>query len=343
MSSLVYSLRGHLRRVEPEKIWSYSITTILVLLIYLLVNQITVDEPRFNVEKFAEIDFTKFQPPKPKTEEVKKKEAPKPQPDVEAPPEMIDFKMLENLAQEIAMAPTNIVVPQTPIIQQQLELPKIQLDMKILNDRLPTIQNQFGDIPIMTANPSTQGNTSLQALSARGNFVVGRPAKKVGPVAVQGKQVVEDVTKPIPVKNRSDAQIKSALNEMFIKLLEWMKANHKELTPALNIFLDVRQDDLTGEFKIVTATGETYDLFIACNEISQNVAILLVAGVDNSAICLKDVGFRQESHYLTKGFAVRDKHTNNVMSVSSREEAPILSETRKFYNIFLAWWETQRM
>jgi hypothetical protein len=130
------------------------------------------------------------------------------------------------------------------------------------------------------------------------------------------------------------------LNRVFLELLEWLKSHQSELGPVLKHYLRYRPGDLTADIKIET-TPVDYDLFILCNEHSQDIGILLVEQASGDAIMLRDTGFRKKSFYLSKGKASRDED-HIVSSLTMLENSPTRSETSQFYNIFLSWWDNNR-
>jgi hypothetical protein len=117
-----------------------------------------------------------------------------------------------------------------------------------------------------------------------------------------------------------------------------MEGNPYEFPPALKHYMHFKKGDVTARVAISTLE-EDYELFMLCNEASEDFGLLLVAAGDSTqAICLRDTGFRQQSFYLSKGIASRNESAA-VGSVSMLEQRPTLQETSKFYNIFLSWWD----
>ena len=131
------------------------------------------------------------------------------------------------------------------------------------------------------------------------------------------------------------------LNTVFLELIEWLKSHQSELSPVLKHYLRHRPGDLTADIKIDTAPVN-YDLFILCNEHSQDIGILLVEQTSGNAIMLRDTGFRKKSFYLSKGRASRDEVDHVVSSLTMLENSPTRAETSQFYNIFLSWWDNNR-
>jgi hypothetical protein len=117
-----------------------------------------------------------------------------------------------------------------------------------------------------------------------------------------------------------------------------MEENRYEFPPALKHYMRFKNGDVTARVAILTLENE-YELFMLCNETSEDFGLLLVAAGDSSqAICLRDTGFRKQSFYLSQGVASRNEN-HDVASVSMLEQRPTLQETSKFYGIFLSWWD----
>jgi hypothetical protein len=142
----------------------------------------------------------------------------------------------------------------------------------------------------------------------------------------------------IGVKKFDDADIKKVLKELFVKLVDWMKQEPRELSPAVKQFMSYKTGDLT-TMVLIQTPDRLYELFIRSNELTEEVGILLASSGENGeAIYLRDVGFKQQSHYLGLGTVGRNEE-GQVFTVSMREETPTKEHTSKFYNIFLSWWK----
>lgn len=348
MSSLVYSLRVRLRRVDQEKLWTYVLTTILVLVLYLVVRQLTFPEPQFDVAKFAEIDFTKFQPPKP---EAKKENAPKeraevdqtPEPTTTAPAEMpqIDLTKLEDLMKMVDPTPKDLsALSRMSAATHSLTMPELNVGTVKPIFNAPVIQNRPGAIAVQ-GTPSNVYNPNLEASKAGIGGVPGNSyaTGRAGPVT--GQKAVSAKAEKVIVKNFGEADLKKNLRELFQQLAKWMRQNPYEFTPALKSYMRFKPGDLTA--RVVIDAGTTlYEVFMLCNEASEDFGLLLAAAGDSaSATCLRDTGFRQQSFALSKGIVGRNE-TQEVFAMSMLEERPTRQETDRFYSIFLSWWEKNK-
>ncbi len=281
MSSLVYSLRARLRRVDQEKLWTYIVTAVLVLVIYIVVRQLTFPEPQFDVAKFAEIDFTKFQPPKP---EVKKENTPKEQAKTEQAPDptnttpempQVDLTTLEDLAKMIDQTPKDLsALSRMAAATQSLTMPELNVgSVKPIFDA-PVIQNRPGNIAVQGTR-SNVFNPKLEASRAGIGSVPGNSytTGRAGPIT--GKKAVSTKAEKVPVKNFGEADFKNNLREVFQQLARWMRDNPYDFTPALKSGMRYKPSDLTSKVTI-DANATTYELFMLCNEASEDFGLLLV-------------------------------------------------------------------
>ncbi|MCG3118279.1 MAG: hypothetical protein ALAOOOJD_00447 [bacterium] len=369
MSSLVYSLYSRLRRVEPEKLWTYILTTIVVLIFYAAALQLHFSAPRFDVEKFAEIDFTKFQPPKPvaggRTERPKTRlentaVENNTMPANMAPNELpqIDLQTLEALTQVVDPAPQDLaLVQRTAALPSAVKISAVQVGTALLPGLdAPIVQSRPGGLAVLGApsnvfNPKLQapkdgygGKLSHEGYSAgRANPITLEPKAgystgRVVPI-VNDRKAEDTGPQKVVVKGAGETDWKSRdLRKLFHELLEWMRKNPYDFPPALRQYMRFRAGDVTSRVAIATTEAE-YELFMLCNESSEDFGLLLVSAGDSAqAICLRDTGFRQQSFYLSKGIAGRNESAA-VGSVSMLEARPTFQETSKFYKIFLSWWD----
>jgi len=368
MSSLAYNLYSRFRRLEPEKLWTYILTTVLVSAIYASVLQLHFSALRFDVEKFAEIDFTKFEPPQPIAPGGKSR----PKARVEnlrvensmtpanvAPNELpqIDVKTLEALTQVVDQTPKDLaLVQRTAALPTAVKMAEVHVGASLLSLNAPVVQSRSGGLAVFGA-PSNVFNPKLEApkngyggnLNPAG-YSTGRTAPPLNepksgyttgrtvPI-VADRKAEEAGPEKVVIKGAGEKDWKSRdLKKLFTELLEWMKKNPHEFPPALRHYMRFKPSDVTSRVAVATNTAE-YELYLLCNEASEDFGLLLVAAGDSTqAICLRDTGFRKQSFYLSKGIASRNESAA-VGSVSMLEQRPTFQETSKFYNIFLSWWD----
>ncbi len=369
MSSLAYSLYSRFRRLEPEKLWTYILTSVLLLVIYAVLLQLRFSPPQFDVEKFAEIDFTKFEPPQPispgganrpkaKIENLRVENSATPT--MVAPNELpqIDVKTLEALTQVVDQTPKDLaLVQRTAALPTAVKMSEAQVGaavMPLLN--APVVQNSAGGLsvfgtPSNVYNPRldtprkgyggqvnnegySTGRVTTMINDPKSGYATGRT------VPIVADRKAEDAgPEKVVLKGTGENDWKSRdLKKLFTELLEWMRKNPYDFPPALRHYMRYKTGDVTSRVAIAT-TEANYELFLLCNEASEDFGLLLVAAGDSTqAICLRDTGFRQQSFYLSKGVAGRNEIAA-VGSVSMLEARPTLQETSKFYRIFLSWWD----
>lgn len=369
MSSLAYSLYSRLRRVEPEKLWTYILTSAFLVVIYAFLLQVHFSPSQFDVEKFAEIDFTKFEPPQPitpggmnrpkaKIENLRVENSTTPT--MVAPNELpqIDVKTLEALTQvadhtlkDLALVQRTAALPtavkmseaqigtaamplvSAPVVQKSAGgLAVFGTPSNVFNPKLDTPHNGYGG-QVSNDGYST-GRTAVTINDPKTDYATGHTV----PIVADRKAAVAGPEK-IVLKGAGESDWKSRdLKKLFTELLEWMRKNPYDFPPALRHYMRFKSGDVTS--RVAIATTETdYELFLLCNEASEDFGLLLVATGDSTqAICLRDSGFRQQSFYLSKGIAGRNEIAA-VGSVSMLEARPTLQETSRFYKIFLSWWD----
>jgi hypothetical protein len=312
------------------------------------VRQLTFPEPQFDVAKFAEIDFTKFQPPKPETKKENKpkeqaKVAQAPDPTNTAPAEMpqVDLTMLEDLTKIIDQTPKDLsALSRLSAATRSLTMPELNVGTVKPVFNAPVIQNRPGTIAVQ-GTPSNVYNPNLETSKAGLGGVPGNSyaTGRAGPVT--GQKAVSAKAEKVIVKNFGEADLKKNLRELFQQLAKWMRQNPYEFTPALKSYMRFKRGDLTSKVAI-DAGAISYEVFMLCNEASEDFGLLLVAAGDSaSATCLRDTGFRQQSFALSKGIAGRNK-AEEVFAMSMLEERPTRQETDRFYSIFLSWWEKNK-
>lgn len=347
MSSLVYSLRAHIRRMEPEKLWTYIITSVILFVIYIYLMTLRWEEPRFDLQKIAEIDFKKFEPPKPKAE---RKVADKP---TETPKEVLEVVPETQSFEEIDMSKLTELTKSMQTVQDFSVLNRIAAAPNALPEvNVGTTSLPNFDIPVVASSDpnalpvagaaSNVYNPSLKTAKV-GMGGVGGPTYstgKLGPAA--DRTNTGGLANKITEKDIEEVKERTDFDKLFRELIEWMKKNQRPLPEVLKTHMRYRNGDLTSNTLI--PGKPTYELFLLANEQSQDIGLLLVSKDDSArAILLRDRGFRKKSFSLHRGSAgLDDDAAREVMSLSMSEEDPTKNETSRFYIIFLNWWDEQK-
>lgn len=198
---------------------------------------------------------------------------------------------------------------------------------------LPLKLPQGNGLPVGPSLAASSGGPS--GGQSGGGYSSGRS----GPIT--GQKAVNSKAEKITTKNFGEADLKRDLRQIFQELATWMQSNRHEFTPALKSYMRYKPGDVTSRVGIEVGTT-AYDLFMLCNEASEDFGLLLVVAGDSAqATCLRDTGFRQQSFFLSKGIAGRDEE-QEVNAISMIEERPTRQETDRFYNIFLSWWKMNK-
>ncbi len=199
--------------------------------------------------------------------------------------------------------------------------------------KLPPGTGGMNGLPVGPSLNASSGG--LSGVPSGGGYSSGRAG------SVTGQKVVNTKAEKITTKNFGEADLKRDLRQIFQELATWMQGNRYEFTPALKSYMRYKPSDVTSRVSIEVGTT-AYDLFMLCNEASEDFGLLLVVQGDSAqATCLRDTGFRQQSFFLSKGIAGRDEE-KEVNTISMLEERPTRQETDRFYNIFLSWWKMNK-
>jgi len=229
-----------------------------------------------------------------------------------------------------------------PALPKAIQLPQVRVTTgEQLTENLPPILHRSTGLkgggvpgrilqPAMAISPTSGG--------AAKNLAGSRPMPAEQPTRLN-EQTQEKIAQKIEVKKFANVDLKKIFKVLFIKLADWLKQSQKELSPAVKHFMSYKPGDLT-TVVLIDTHDQVYELFIRCNEQSEEVGILMAqTGENGEAIYLRDVGFKQQSHYLGIGQVGRNEY-GEVFTVSMREETPSREQTTRFYNIFLSWWKT---
>lgn len=253
------------------------------------------------------------------------------------------IEIVGNLSRPNVLQSTTVPPVQTkPALPNAIQLPHVRVTTgEQLLENLPPIQHRQtgvhgGGVPGRTTQPAM---TISPAAGSSGSGMAGNRSQIADPPARLQEQPQEKTAQKIEVKNFANVDLKKIFKVLFIKLTEWLKQSHKELSPAVKHFMSYKPGDLT-TVVLIDTRDHVYELFIRCNELSEEVGILMAeTGENGEAIYLRDVGFKQQSHYLGIGQVGRNEY-GEVFTVSMREEMPSREQTARFYNIFLSWWKT---
>jgi hypothetical protein len=261
----------------------------------------------------------------------------------------IDLTTLQALAHVVDQAPEDLkLLQRSASLPSSMKMPEINVGTSLLPAlNAPVVQSRPNGLPVFGAPskvfaPKIETPKSGYGGSPGGEgYSTGRAAPIIPTdLANEHKKAEKTGPEKIVVKNKDGEKDWRArdVEKLFHELLKWMRKNPYAFPPALKQYMRFKPGDITSRVAIATNEAD-YELFMLCNEVSEDFGLLLVAAGDSTqAICLRDTGFRKQSFYLSKGIASRNE-TAAVASVSMLEQRPTLQETSKFYNIFLSWWD----
>jgi len=237
-----------------------------------------------------------------------------------------------NVLQSTAAPP----VQAKPALPKAIQLPQVRVTRgDQLAENLPPIQHhptglKGGGAPSKMWQPAMAISPKSGGLAK--SVAAGRPLTPDQPTRLN-EDTQEKAAQKIEVKNFANVDLKKIFKVLFIKLADWLKQSQKELSPAVKHFMSYKPGDLT-TVELIDTHDQVYELFIRCNEQSEEVGILMAqTGENGEAIYLRDVGFKQQSHYLGIGQVGRNEY-GEVFTVSMREETPAASRPPGFTTFF---------
>ena len=122
------------------------------------------------------------------------------------------------------------------------------------------------------------------------------------------------------------------------ELIRWMRLRPGELPSGIKRHTDWRAGNLTSK-AVITREGETYELYLLARAPIREIHVVLVTG--SKTYYLIDRSFRKEGRKFRTGTARRSEAV--ITGVVSEERAAASPEAAHFYNVFLSWWQRERL
>lgn len=122
------------------------------------------------------------------------------------------------------------------------------------------------------------------------------------------------------------------------ELIRWMRLRPGALPVGIRRHVDWRQDNLTAT-ALIEREGETYELYLMARTPIREIHVVLVRG--RRTYYLIDRSFQHEGRKFRTGTARREEAT--ITGVVSEERAAGSPEAAHFYNVFLSWWQRERL
>jgi hypothetical protein len=133
-----------------------------------------------------------------------------------------------------------------------------------------------------------------------------------------------------------------AISGVMAPLLEWMREHPADFSAVERKFLRHETGDLTSRATFLLEDpergGVRYELLLLYKPAVDELRICLIEG--NRATQLIDEGLRERSNYLRTGSVAWSG--SEKISIRSSQRTPDEAETRRFYRIFLSWWDRTR-
>ena len=121
-------------------------------------------------------------------------------------------------------------------------------------------------------------------------------------------------------------------------LIRWMMLRPGELPSGIKRHVDWRQDNLTSK-AVIEHEGETYELYLMARVPIREIHVVLVKGLQT--YYLIDRSFQHEGRKFRTGTVRRSEAL--ITGVVSEERAAASPEAAHFYNVFLSWWQRERL
>lgn len=348
MKLKIMQLEITLTRQNKQKLVASTLTALVLLFLYLLMNGFAIPKRDLIAKHYDDINWMRFTP-KPIRFDRAEETAPN-----------------EEIAKEPVSNKTTIERVELEILLDQLDLGAIELETQTLESPGKAgSQAQPENLRIDLDASSIAGNLNLTfdeespllpSFSGRGknNKAKGTVGLVVGEGEAIGKglgtfkdDVGADLQGP-QAFGRGGGTIRIGLKKMedfgegyddfsaiYKPLVEWMKLHPAELPDVVKRFMGYQLGDLTSwvHFSI---ENRQFEMFLLCVETTYEVRIALVEQFD--VTYLIDQGFHKKSNFLRVG-AIERLENNEILKFGTNLRPPGDIRTAEFYQIFLSWWE----
>ncbi len=188
-------------------------------------------------------------------------------------------------------------------------------------------------------------------ISLAGRLPEGQAFEADGSISLRGHQPTladDDLVRPIQ-RRETPPELPAIENEESMpglaedaldvdELIQWMKLRPGELPSGIKRHVDWRADNLAST-AVIEHEGETYELYLMARVPIREIHVVLVTG--SQTYYLIDRSFQKEGRKFRAGTARRDEAV--ITGVVSEEQAAASPEAAHFYNVFLSWWQRERL
>ncbi len=335
---------------KKQKTVASAITAGVLLICFLIMSFTAIPQQDLLVERYDEINWTRFIPTPVPVITPKKVTANKPKvvekTAVQEPTiKRVDLNDLQNQLKlsDLSIqtksasaagkrssqpAASNIKVAKTDISSLSGDL-NLAMDNSSSLTRMPQRgqgKSSSGKIQIQAASGAASGS-GLETLGKS----IGANLK--GPSA-RGKQVKMGT---IQLQELGDVNGDlDAYSPNYKALIDWMKRNPVDLPPIVKRFMDYQSGDLTSRVAF-TIDNRNFDMMLLCVEATYEVRIVLIEKRD--VTYLIDQGFQKKSNFLRVGKV--DRLANReILKFGTNLKPAGSNRTNAFYQVFISWWES---
>ena len=121
-------------------------------------------------------------------------------------------------------------------------------------------------------------------------------------------------------------------------LLRWMRLHPAELPPGIKRHIDYEEGQLSSTATVV-GRERSVELYLMARPATKELHVVLVDG--QTTYYLIDRSFQKDGRLFRHGRARR--RDDLIIGVVSEDRAPSSPEATLFYDIFLRWWEAERL
>ena len=142
-------------------------------------------------------------------------------------------------------------------------------------------------------------------------------------------------TRPVESKKAVLPERESVDIEEFLR---WMRLAEGELPPGIKRHIGYRPGNLTA-LASLEHNGALWELYLLARLPVRELHIVIAQG--DKTFYLIDRSFQREGRSFRSGYARRDRGV--IMGVVSEERAAASKEAVQFYDVFLTWWDRERL
>lgn len=346
-------VRVTLTRRNKQKLAASTLTAVVLLCLYLLMNGFAIPKRDLIAKRYDDINWMRFKPKPIRFDKVE-----------ETVPNEGNEREIEPISNQPAIERVEL-----DIFLEQLDLGAIKLETRTLESPgNAASQAQPENLRIDLDATSIAGDLNLTFDEAspllpsfRGRGKNTSAKGNVGVIAREGEAIAKglgtfddnvgaDLQGP-QAFGRSGGTIRIGLKKLeefgegyddfsaiYKPLIEWMKRHPAELPDVVKRFMSYHPGDLTSWVPF-SVENRDFEMFLLCVEVTYEVHIALVEQLE--VTYLIDQGFRKKSNLLRVG-TIERLANDEILKFGTNLRPPGDKRAAQFYQIFLSWWEEAR-